>query len=276
MRLCAEGFLAVGVPALRRCAEEGGQWAAIDEIGYLESGCQAYCDAILQLMERKRLIAVLRKQDTPFLTALRRREDVFLVDLDQPFGQLGCVIMASGLGKRFGGNKLMADFQGRPLICRTLDTTEGIFARRVVVTRHKEIQELCLRQGIQVLFHDLPFRSDTVRLGLEQMDESVEGCSFFPGDQPLLRWDSAAALALNAVNEKTLIWRCAYGGTPGSPVLFPHWTFGELLNLPQGKGGNFVAKKYPQQLGMTAVRDRDELRDVDRPEDLRELLERQA
>ena len=29
---------------------------------------------------------------------------------------LGCVIMASGLGTRFGGNKLMADFDGQPLI----------------------------------------------------------------------------------------------------------------------------------------------------------------
>lgn len=27
---------------------------------------------------------------------------------------LGCVIMASGLGKRFGGNKLMADLMGSP------------------------------------------------------------------------------------------------------------------------------------------------------------------
>ena len=40
---------------------------------------------------------------------------------------LGCVIMASGLGKRFGGNKLMADFDGQPLICRALTVTDGPF-----------------------------------------------------------------------------------------------------------------------------------------------------
>ena len=40
---------------------------------------------------------------------------------------IGCVIMASGLGKRFGGNKLMADFHGEPMVCRILDATEGIF-----------------------------------------------------------------------------------------------------------------------------------------------------
>ena len=52
---------------------------------------------------------------------------------------LGCVIMASGLGKRFGGNKLMADFDGQPLICRALTVTDGLFSHRVVVTRHADV-----------------------------------------------------------------------------------------------------------------------------------------
>lgn len=29
---------------------------------------------------------------------------------------IGCVIMASGLARRFGSNKLLADFGGRPLL----------------------------------------------------------------------------------------------------------------------------------------------------------------
>ena len=41
---------------------------------------------------------------------------------------LGCVIYGgSGLGKRFGGNKLMADFDGQPLICRALTVTDVFF-----------------------------------------------------------------------------------------------------------------------------------------------------
>ena len=34
---------------------------------------------------------------------------------------VGCVIMASGLSTRFGSNKLLADFGGRPMLCRALD-----------------------------------------------------------------------------------------------------------------------------------------------------------
>ena len=275
MRLLPEGFFSFGIPALQRCAAAESEWVSIDEIGYLESGCPEYCDAVRELMERKRLIAVVRKQDTPFLQELCSREDVFLLDMDAPFGNLGCVIMASGLGKRFGGNKLLADFHGVPLIGRVLDATEGIFAHRVVVTRHEDVAVLCREKGIDVILHQYPCRSDTVRLGLETMSKAVDGCVFCPGDQPLLRWETVASLAIAAVNEKNAVWRTVYEETLGSPVLFPKWTFPELLRLPEGKGGSFVAKKYPEQVRKVPVRDRYELMDVDSPADLERLLEQQ-
>ena len=101
---------------------------------------------------------------------------------------LGCVIMASGLGKRFGGNKLMADFDGQPLICRALTVTDGLFSHRVVVTRHADVASLCHAQNVPVILHDKPFRNDTIRLGLDEVTRNgdISGCLFCPGDQPLL------------------------------------------------------------------------------------------
>lgn len=95
-----------------------GPWVSIDEIGYLESSCPEYQQAIGALLEKKQVAAVVRKQPLPFLTGLCRREDVFLVDLDAPYGKLGCVIMASGMGRRFGGNKLMAALSGSAHDCK--------------------------------------------------------------------------------------------------------------------------------------------------------------
>ena len=83
-----------------------------------------------------------------------------------PGKTVGCVIMASGMGKRFGGNKLMADFAGQPMIARILAATEGLFDRRVVVTRYEDVAAICREQRVEVILHDLPHRSDTVRLGL--------------------------------------------------------------------------------------------------------------
>lgn len=295
MRPLPEGFQEAGVRMLGRLAEQEGEWASIDEIGYLESGCADYCDAVRRLMERKRLAAAVRRQELPFLTELCGRPDVFLVDLYAPFGKLGCVIMASGLGKRFGGNKLMAELKGKPLIQYALDATEGIFERRVVVTRHKEVEELCRRQGVPVVFHSLPYRSDTVRLGLESLgagtdagksgteaeikiappaENGLEGCMFCPGDQPMLGRETVASLALCAASGKNTIWRAAWNGQEGSPVLFPAWVFPELLALPEGKGGGFAAGKHRELVRTVSARSQWELKDVDCLEDLELLAEK--
>ena len=268
-----EGFTSLGVPALERYTVSDHCWVSIDEIGYLEGQCEAYLDALRRLLGKKQVAAVVRKQELPFLTELCSREDVFVVDMDAPFGNIGCVIMASGLGKRFGGNKLMADFGGKPLICSVLDATEGIFSQRVVVTRHEDVAQICKERGIRTVLHDRPHRSDTVRLGLEAMP-GIEQCMFVPADQPLLRKETVSSLCLASANDTNSIWRTGWNGIPGAPVIFPAWAFPELQNLPEGNGGGILIKKYPERVHLVNVRDMYELKDVDSPEDLSELLGR--
>lgn len=176
--------------------------------------------------------------------------------------------MASGLGRRFGGNKLMADFLGCPLICRVLDATQGIFEKRVVVTRHEDVAELCRKRGIPVILHDLPDRSDTVRLGLEWVGEDGKGCLFCPGDQPLLSRETVELMALCADDR---IARLSFGDRVGAPVYFPRWCFAELKTLPKGKGGSVVVKKYPEQVRKVPARGEAELWDADTPEELENI-----
>mgnify|MGYP000776032481 CR=1 FL=1 len=38
--------------------------------------------------------------------------------------KIGCVVLAAGNARRFGSNKLLADFGGAPLIAQALDVTE--------------------------------------------------------------------------------------------------------------------------------------------------------
>lgn len=199
-----------------------------------------------------------------------RTNAALLTDFTAHSGELGCVIMASGLGKRFGGNKLLADFGGAPLISRVLAATDGLFARRVAVTRHRDVAALCEAAGVQVVLHDLPHRSDTVRLGLEAVGD-VDGCLFCPADQPLLRRKTVQALAESAAADPSAIWRPACGGVQGAPVLFPRWTYRELRTLPVGKGGAFVAQAYPAAVRTVEVHDAYELYDADTPEALETL-----
>ena len=188
----------------------------------------------------------------------------------QYFPKIGCVIMASGLGKRFGGNKLMADFHGKPMIQCALDATAGLFSKRVVVTRHESVSALCREQNVDVVLHDLPHRSDTVRLGLEALGD-LDCCMFLPGDQPLLRRETVAMLLEAWKESPDRIVRPAYEDSEGSPVLFPAWAFPELKNLPEGKGGGVIIKNHPEVVHRVSIANPFELADADTPETL-ELL----
>ena len=163
---------------------------------------------------------------------------------------MGCVIMASGLSRRFGGNKLLADFKGEPMFVRILAATEGLFDRRAVITRHPEIAEICRARGIDAVLHDLPYRSD----------------------QPLLKRETVAALLAAARQDRGSIWRPCFEDAPGAPVLFPAWAFDELKHLPEGKGGGYIAKQYPQRVRMIQVANQYELMDADDRETLLLLL----
>lgn len=180
---------------------------------------------------------------------------------------VGCVILASGLGKRFGGNKLLAEFRGKPLIQWVLDAT-AIFPHRIVVTRHGEIEALCREQGIPCLLHQLPYRSDTVRLGLEALGDGLAGYLFCPADQPLIGQETLRRLAEAHSDSPEAIWRPAFAGKPGSPVLFPRWAYRELTALKENQGGSAVIKRYPEKIETIPVQSARELMDVDTSDDL--------
>lgn len=264
------GLQALGVDALGRCVQHPSPWVRVDEIGYLELTCPEYCQALRQLFEEKQVLAAVRKQDAPFLNELLHRQDVFSVDLDDPYGSAGCVIMASGLGRRFGGSKLLVTFMEKPLLYWALNATEGLFSRRVVVTRSREAAAFCAALGVETVVHDEPGRNDTVRLGLEAVG-NVAQCLFCPADQPLLSRQTVESLLLCGQNSRGRIWRPSFQGTPGAPILFSRDYFDELKHLPQGKGGGMVAAGHGESVRTLPVADKRELWDIDTPENLTEL-----
>ena len=270
MKPVSDGFTALGCPVLKNMLESGGEWITIDELGFLESNETTFQDAVRKVFDSKRVLAVLRKQSIPFLNELKERQDVYLVDLDNFQKKVGCVIMASGLSSRFGENKLFAELNGKSFLERVLELTEGIFTKRVVVTRSVDAAAYCKKKNIDVLLHELPFRSDTVRLGtayLEDMDAIV----FCPCDQPLLQRESLMKLRNAYSYENKDLLRLAYGEKIAMPALFGKQYYKELKRLPEGKGGAYVLKQYESQTECIPVSDEFELCDVDTKEDLEEL-----
>ena len=203
----------------------------------------------------------------------------------QMHSSLGCVLMASGLSTRFGSNKLLAPFEGQPLLCRAFAATDTpLLAARIAVTRSAQVQALCEEQNVPVLLHTLPGRNDTVRLGLSALlaqCPELAGCMFLPGDQPLLRQATVerllAAFAQAQKETERVIFRLGAKAKDGpdalvgSPILFSNSFFPELLTLPEGKGGSVLLHKYPTLVHTVCIAQPEELADTDTPAALAQL-----
>ncbi len=188
------------------------------------------------------------------------------------FPGTGLVIMASGMGRRFGSNKLLADFDGQPMIRRILEASDRLFEKRVVVTRHKEVEAICKNLNIPVILHDFSGRNDTIRLGLEYMEGAVETCIFTAADQPLLTKQSLIRLGQAVQEDRESFYRLSWKEQRGMPAAFPAWSFQALMELPDGNGGHYLMKEYPEHVKKVEADGPFELKDADTKEELEELL----
>ena len=107
------------------------------------------------------------------------------------------ILLAAGLSRRFGGNKLLADWKGNPLYTYSLLALAELAGQRqdcrlTVVTRYEEIQAQALALGARVCWnnHSEEGISSSLRLGLESAPEAdFYLCSV--ADQPDLTADAA-------------------------------------------------------------------------------------
>ena len=304
MTIVEDGFINCACPAImKHLMTSADSVFVIDELGYLESSCGEFQEHIRTLLDNSRVLAVIRKQSTEFLDNIKSRSDVLLIDIDNTFSSISCIIMASGMSKRFGTNKLLAPFNNNTLFENAINISRFVsFGKTLAVTRHDELVQICEREHIHCIKHNMPYRNDMVRLGVSHILREThkhkscctQGILFLPSDQPLITKTSLQLLCLlfiyynnsyfacnstdkssnanndysNNNNNNNKICRLAFNENAGAPVIFPACYYNELLTLPQGKGGGFIAKKHPAQVVLVPAQDEYELYDIDTPDDL--------
>ena len=78
--------------------------------------------------------------------------------------------MASGMSKRFGTNKLLASFNNNTLFENAINISHFVsFGKTLAVTRHDELVQICEREHIHCIKHNMPYRNDMVRLGVSRI-----------------------------------------------------------------------------------------------------------
>lgn len=188
------------------------------------------------------------------------------------------ICLAAGRGRRFGADKLLTPWQGRPLYAWGLETLAAACswrqeARLVVVTNTPAISETARALGAEAIPspESEKGQSYSIRAGLDALPPLQEGdfLLFAVADQPLLRAETVRRLLDTAVPS---VWGAtvAAGDRVGSPALFSAALAPALRALEGDRGGRAVLNAHPERV-LRVECDPEELRDVDRPEDLARL-----
>lgn len=182
---------------------------------------------------------------------------------------LGCVLLASGYGRRYGSNKLLAFRDGLPLYRRAFAALPpALFSKAVVTSQYGEILTAAGEEGYLPLFNPRPWEgiSAGLRLGLSALTET-DGTMFAVCDQPNLTTVSIIRLIDCFSEFPGSICALSWKGRRGNPVVFPRALYPELLSLRGDTGGSAVIKGHPELLRLVEAGSAGELRDVDTPED---------
>lgn len=189
--------------------------------------------------------------------------------------RLGVILLAAGKSTRFGANKLLAGFCGRPMVCCALEAAGTLeAARTAVVTGSGEIARLAAGCGFEVIVNDAPQlgQSHSIRLGVRAMQD-MDAVLLMVCDQPRLTGASLERLAQRfACSGKSIA--CLRDSTHmGNPAIFAQKTFGELLALEGDRGAKSVLRAHADDLLVVETVGLDELSDADTPEMLASMQE---
>lgn len=177
--------------------------------------------------------------------------------------------MASGSGSRFGGNKLLQDVDGLPMICRAFDALPPcLFDRAVAVSSWPEILDLAGRRGYHPVANPQAAegQSASIRLGLAELLD-MDGVLFAVCDQPWLKRSSVERLLAGFTASPGLVCALSWQGRRGNPVIFPSGYFPRLLALTGDRGGARIIQD--SRLHLVEADCAAELQDVDTPDKLK-------
>lgn len=191
-------------------------------------------------------------------------------------GRFEAIVLAAGLGARFGGGKLIAPFRGRPLIVGALTAALESPAISVVVAigdndTMLETTALNLDDYADVRLVKVinPARGMGASLAAaaRAVPTDLDGVFVFLGDMPLVGPDVAPALALALAGRDGIV-APIHGGKRGHPVLFGGDWIPALRALDGDTGAQGLIRQAGDRFITVPVDDPGVLFDVDRPEDL--------
>ena len=180
------------------------------------------------------------------------------------------LILAAGLGTRFGGRKLLAPIGGKPMLQHVLDLCAAAELAPVVVVVGDDADELassCSWRSELRVVNRTPAEgiAGSVKLGMwVLMRHHAERAVVLLGDQPFLALEQLDAVL--AATGQIVVPR--YGGRPGNPVVLDRSMWQLASSLSGDRGFSQVFSDFPNLVTYVDVPGTNP--DIDEPSDLPE------
>lgn len=181
------------------------------------------------------------------------------------------ILLAAGFGRRYGSNKLLAEYKGVPLyqhtLCRLKELTDRYPTLELtVVTQYREIEAFCANLNVYCVINPDPGAgiSSSLKLGLGETE--IRPCVFFVADQPELKRETIEAFLRSWMASRMGLGSISWCGEPGNPCGFCPAYFPQLKSLSGDRGGKGILLANREDVYLHPVGDPGELRDIDRTE----------
>ena len=182
---------------------------------------------------------------------------------------IAAVVLAAGLSRRMGRDKLLLPLQGKPMFAYTVDRVAAYgFDQRILVTNTPEIAQY----GTQMGFTVVPSpdaacgMGHSVAAGTRAIRQDMNGALYLNADQPFLTADIIQTLCETFAHSGQIVVPYREG-RPSSPCLFPARFFEQLKDLTGEQGGRTIWRQYSEQVCRVDIEGIAALADLDRPED---------
>lgn len=195
--------------------------------------------------------------------------------------EVHAIYLAAGFSRRFGGNKLLAFLEDKPMYLHLLERMKKLQQEKklqslTVVTQYEEILDAMQKEEIQAVKNEQSILgiSSSLKLGLKTAFYTwQQNCKsratehyymFFVADQPFLKKKTIEEFLTAFLRTQKGIGCVAHEGKYGNPVIFHEKYVPELLELDGDQGGKRVLNRHLEDVFAFEVEEEKELMDIDR------------
>ena len=189
------------------------------------------------------------------------------------------VVPAAGSAERFGGKKLLTLIDGVPLLDRTITSLLDGGVGQVIVVVGPDAEELTRAVNafsdprVWTVVNTDPSRGMFSSLQAGMSEAEGDALVVLPADMPFVAGATVRTLLETFASHPAIV-SPTYRGKRGHPVILPPALRAEIRSADPASNLHEILKRHPQERVDVPVEDPGVGRDVDRPADLDDVVDK--